>query len=115
MICHMCVCAGGLQGDTVLANRLFAALSVEPAGSRTALQEALGGLAAAMTAGMKENTAAAGAPAANGDSVAAGPGDESKQQEIEQLLEKNITSDQVQQCLCPLSSSIFMQFCHTCC
>jgi hypothetical protein len=84
-----------LQSDTALASRLFAALGAEPPGSRAALQEALGGLAAAMGAGIQA-TAAGGGAAAAGTAAAGGGGlPASKVQELERLLLSSIGSEQV--------------------
>ncbi|KAF6252865.1 proteasome stabiliser ECM29 [Scenedesmus sp. NREL 46B-D3] len=91
------------QSDTTLASRLFAALGAEPPGSRTALQEALGGLAAAMGAGIQATAGAAGTAAATAASAAAaGSGDlpASKVEELEKLLLSSIGSDQAAVRLC---------------
>lgn len=95
-----------------LASRLFAALAVEPPGSRAALQEALAALASALAAGINSEAAAAAtvAAAAGGSSgqQAGGVGglqaaaaaaskstDPAKLQEIEEMLLTSMSSDQV--------------------
>jgi hypothetical protein len=87
-----------LQSDTSLASRLFAALGAEPPSSRTALQEALGGLAAAMGAGIQATPGTAAATAAASAAAAAavnGGLPASKVEELEKLLLSSISSDQV--------------------
>jgi hypothetical protein len=86
-----------LQSDTSLASRLFAALGAEPAGSRTALQEALGGLAAAMGAGIQATPGTSATAAAAAQSAAVGSAGlaASKVEELEKLLLSSISSDQV--------------------
>jgi hypothetical protein len=70
---------GALQDNTHLASRLFAALSAEAPGSRTALQEALGAMAGALASGIQK-----------GEEV-----DASKLAEIEELLMTSISNEQV--------------------
>jgi hypothetical protein len=84
-----------LQSDTTLASRLFAALGAEPAGSRTALQEALGGLAAAMGAGIQATPGTAAAQPAAAAAAGSGGLAASKVEELEKLLLSSISSDQV--------------------
>jgi hypothetical protein len=84
-----------LQSDTSLASRLFTALGAEPPGSRSALQEALGGMAAAMTAGIQAGAAAGGDGAAAAGGGGAGGLPPSKVEELERLLLSSIGSEQV--------------------
>jgi hypothetical protein len=70
-----------------LASRLFAALSVEAPGSRTALQEALGALAGALAGGIQQQQ--------QGGTAAAAAADPAKLQEIEELLMSSIKNEQV--------------------
>uniref|UniRef100_A0A383W1Y8 Proteasome component Ecm29 N-terminal domain-containing protein n=1 Tax=Tetradesmus obliquus TaxID=3088 RepID=A0A383W1Y8_TETOB len=101
------------QSDTALASRLFAALGAEPPGSRTALQEALGGLAAAMGQGIQGAAGTAGTGAA-GTGAAAGSGGAlppSKVEELEGLLLSSISSEQaaVRLCAAQWAAKLFLR------
>jgi hypothetical protein len=86
-----------VQGNTRLAAVLFAALSVEPPGSRAALQEALQGLAAALTAavGTGQQAPPAAAAAAAGKVGSSEAMTAAELADLEELLLTNIKNEQV--------------------
>lgn len=85
-----------LQDNTHLASRLFAALSVEPPGSRTALQEALGAMAGALAGGIQQQGSSSGSSGSSDSSGGSSSAvDAAKLQEIEELLMSSIGGDQV--------------------
>jgi len=94
----LCGLVGGLlllQDNTHLASRLFAALSVEPPGSRTALQEALGAMAGALAGGIQQQGSSSSSGSSGGGSGSSSTVDAAKLQEIEELLMSSIGGDQV--------------------